>query len=95
MAKALLSSWSCEPRKEPSTLYLHLSLSTAQGSGSGSASRSEKLTEIRIISIAGDFGQALLSPQLLPEIIPLLESPSCQVVGHNLLHASWCDQDGH
>lgn len=86
MAKALLSSWSCEPRKEPSTLYLHLSLSTAQGSGSGSASRFEKLNKIRIISIAGDFGQALLSPQLLPEIIPLLESPSCQVVGHNLLH---------
>jgi DNA polymerase-1 len=42
-------------------------------------------SHLRFISIAGDYGQALLAPELLDEIIPLLECPSCQVVGHNLL----------
>jgi len=38
-----------------------------------------------MITIAGDYGQALLPPKLLDEIVPLLESPTCTVVGHNLL----------
>ncbi|MDD1762116.1 MAG: DNA polymerase [Methanothrix sp.] len=76
MTKALLTSWSCKPRKESSTLYLHLSIAGS------SPPRSAKL---KIISIAGDYGQALLSPELLPEIFPLLECPACRVVGHNLL----------
>jgi DNA polymerase-1 len=42
-------------------------------------------SNLRFISIAGDYGQALLAPELLDEIIPLLECPSCLVVGHNLL----------
>ena len=41
--------------------------------------------DLRFISIAGDYGQALLAPELLDEVIPLLECPACQVVGHNLL----------
>lgn len=76
MTKALLTSWSCKPRKESSTFYLHLSIAGS------STPRSAKL---KIISIAGDYGQALLSPELLPEIFPLLECPACRVVGHNLL----------
>jgi len=76
MAKALLSSWSCEPHSEPSTFYLHLR--TDAGSMLNSS-------HLRFISIAGDYGQALLAPELLAEIVPLLECPSCQVVGHNLL----------
>jgi DNA polymerase-1 len=42
-------------------------------------------SHLRFISIAGDYGQALLAPNLLPEIVPLLECPSCRVVGHDLL----------
>jgi len=76
VTKALLTSWSCKPRKESSTFYLHLSIAGS------STPRSAKL---KIISIAGDYGQALLSPELLPEIFPLLECPACRVVGHNLL----------
>jgi len=72
----MLSSWSCKPRKEPSKLYLHLTIA------GGSASQSARL---RLISIAGDYGQALLAPELLPEIVPLLESPNCMVIGHDLL----------
>jgi len=40
---------------------------------------------LEMISIAGDYGQALLPPELLGEIVPLLESPTCTVVGHDLL----------
>jgi DNA polymerase-1 len=76
MAKAMLSSWSCKPRKEPTTLYLHL---VATG---GPIPRSARLV---LISIAGDYGQALLAPELLSELVPLLENPACRVVGHNLL----------
>ncbi len=76
MAKAMLSSWSCKPRKEPTTLYLHL---VATG---GPSPRSARPV---LISIAGDYGQALLAPELLSEIVPLLENPACRVVGHNLL----------
>lgn len=76
MAKAVLSSWSCKPRKEPTTLYLHLM--TAGGPSPHSA-------RPVLISIAGDYGQALLAPELLCELVPLLENPSCRVVGHNLL----------
>lgn len=76
MTKAVLSSWSCAPSKEASTLCLHLSTSC------GRAPRSAK---IETISIAGDYGQALLPSDLLDEIIPFLESPECRVVGHDLL----------
>lgn len=38
-----------------------------------------------LISIAGDYGQALLAPELVSELVPLLENPACRVVGHNLL----------
>ncbi len=76
MAKALLSSWSCKPHSEPSTLYLHLRTDS---------DTMPKSSNLRFISIAGDYGQALLAPELLDEIVPLLECPSCQVVGHNLL----------
>jgi DNA polymerase-1 len=76
MAKAMLSSWSCKPRKEPTTLYLHL---VAKGGPSPRSARP------MLISIAGDYGQALLAPELLSEIVPLLENPACRVVGHNLL----------
>jgi len=76
MAKAMLSSWSCDPRKEPTTLYLHLM--TAGG-------QAPRLIRPVAISIAGDYGQALLPPDLLGEIVPLLESPECRVVGHNML----------
>jgi len=75
MAKALLSSWSCKPHSETSTLYLHLR--TDGGS-------TPKSANLRFISIAGDYGQALLAPELLAEIVPLLECPYCQVVGHDL-----------
>lgn len=37
-----------------------------------------------MISIAGDYGQALLAPELLADLVPLLEDPACRVVGHNL-----------
>jgi len=76
MAKALLSSWSCKPHSEPSTLYLHLRTESYV---------MPRSSHLRFISIAGDYGQALLAPNLLDEIVPLLECPSCQVVGHNLL----------
>lgn len=76
MAKALLSSWSCEPRTEPSTLFLHL---RTDGGSMPCASH------LRFISIAGDYGQALLAPNLLPEIVPLLECPSCRIVGYDML----------
>lgn len=76
MTRAILSSWSCIPRKEPTTLYLHL-----MTAGDGPP-RSAKLVTI---SIAGDYGQALLPPELVEELVPLLESPNCRVVGHNLL----------
>lgn len=76
MAKAVLTSWSCRPRKEPTTLYLHM-LSTGG---------IDPLTARPVlISIAGDYGQALLAPELLCETIPLLENPACRVIGHNLL----------
>ena len=42
--------------------------------------------ELRLISIAGDYGQALLAPELLSEVVPLLEHPACKVIGHDLLH---------
>jgi len=48
----------------------------------GSTPQSAKL---KFISVAGDYGQALLAPELLPEIVPLLECPACRIVGHNLL----------
>jgi len=76
MAKAVLSSWSCNPINEPTTLYLHLM--TAEDPTPRSA-------RLEMISIAGDYGQALLPPELLGEIVPLLESPTCTVVGHDLL----------
>lgn len=76
MAKAVLSSWSCNPRKEPTTLYLHLITA---------GSRSPQSARPVLISIAGDYGQALLAPDLLSELVPLLENPACRVVGHNLL----------
>lgn len=38
----------------------------------------------RLISIAGDYGQELLGPELIPELIPLIESPDVRVIGHNL-----------
>lgn len=76
MARAMLSSWSCRPRKEPTTLYLHLV------TVNGPSPRSARPV---LISIAGDYGQALLAPELLPELVPLLENPACRVVGHNLL----------
>jgi DNA polymerase-1 len=76
MAKAILSSWSCNPNKEPSTLYLHLAADPDQGP------RSSKLATI---SISGDYGQALLPPELVGELAPFLESRECRVVGHNLL----------
>lgn len=44
-----------------------------------------KSAKLRFISIAGDYGQALLAPELVDEIVPLLECPACQVIGHNLL----------
>ncbi|HON35931.1 MAG: DNA polymerase [Methanothrix sp.] len=40
-----------------------------------------------MIAIAGDYGQALLPPELLTEIVPHLEDPSCRVIGHDLLPA--------
>lgn len=76
MTKKVLSSWSCTPSKEASTLCLHLVTS------GGRAPRSARL---ETISIAGDYGQALLPPDLLGEIVPFLESPECRVVGHDLL----------
>lgn len=76
MPKAVLSSWSCKPRKEPTTLYLHLM--TAGGHSPHSA-------KPVLIAIAGDYGQALLAPDLVSELAPLLENPACRVVGHNLL----------
>lgn len=76
MARAMLSSWSCRPRKEPTTLYLHLV------TANGPSPRSDRPV---LISIAGDYGQALLAPELLSELVPLLENPACRVVGHNLL----------
>jgi DNA polymerase I len=77
-AKRILSSWSCKKQSGFSALYLHLA------TDAGGISR---LSRLRLISIAGDYGNALLSPQLLPEIIPLLEDPACKVVGHDLLFA--------
>ena len=76
MAKALLSSWSCKPQNDPTTVYLHFSTSAVPSSGSA---------RLRFISIAGDYGQALLASELLSEIVPLLECPTCQVIGYNLL----------
>jgi DNA polymerase I len=76
VTKAVLSSWSCQPRKNPTILCLHLETATAPSS---------LLPELKLISIAGDYGQALLAPQLLIELVPLLENPSCIVIGHNLL----------
>lgn len=40
-----------------------------------------------MIAIAGDYGQALLAPELLTEIVPHLEDPSCRIIGHDLLPA--------
>jgi DNA polymerase-1 len=37
-----------------------------------------------LISIAGDYGQALMAPELISEIVPLLEHPACRVIGHDL-----------
>ncbi len=76
MTKAVLSSWSCEPRKEPTILYLHLAIT------GGTSSRSARPA---MISISGDYGKALLAPNLLSELVPLFESPACRIVGHNLL----------
>ena len=76
MAKALLSSWSCKPRNDPTTVYLHFSTSAVPSSASA---------RLRFISIAGDYGQALLASELLSEIVPLLECPTCQVIGYNFL----------
>ena len=78
MAEAVLYSWSFKPRKEPTRLYLHL---ITDGDGD------DKLqsAKLRLISIAGDYGQALLAPELLLKLVPILENPSCEVVGHNLL----------
>jgi DNA polymerase-1 len=76
MTKKVLSSWSCAPSKEASTLCLHLATS------GGISPRSAK---IETISIAGDYGQALLPADLLDEIVPFLEGPECRVVGHDLL----------
>ena len=77
----MLSSWSCKPRKEPSNLYLHL---TTAGGADGVEGTGRRVPELKLISIAGDYGQALLAPELLSEIVPLLEHPACRVIGHNL-----------
>jgi len=75
-AKRILSSWSCKKQSGFSALYLHLATD---------ASPVSRLARLRLISIAGDYGNALLSPQLLHEIIPLQEDPACKVVGHDML----------
>jgi DNA polymerase-1 len=54
-----------------------LHLTAAGGAG--------RYPELKLISIAGDYGQALLAPELLSEVVPLLEHPACKVIGHNLL----------
>jgi DNA polymerase I-like protein with 3'-5' exonuclease and polymerase domains len=46
-----------------------------------------RLARLRLISISGDYGIALLSPELLHEIIPLLEDPACKIVSHDMLFA--------
>jgi DNA polymerase I len=76
VAEAVLYSWSFKPRKEPTKLYLHL---ITDGGHTPSSAKP------RLISIAGDYGQALLAPELLIKLVPLLEDPACIVVGHNLL----------
>lgn len=76
MAEAVLYSCSFKPRKEPTKLYLHLI------KDGGHPPQSAKL---RLISIAGDYGQALLAPELFLKLVPLLENPNCEVIGHNLL----------
>jgi hypothetical protein len=75
-AKRILSSWSCKRQKGFTVLCLHLATDGNPVS---------RLARLRLISIAGDYGSALLSPDLLHEIIPLLEDPSCKVVGHDML----------
>ena len=75
----MLSSWSCRPQKEPSNLYLHL---TTAGGADGAV----RYPKLKLIAIAGDYGQALLAPELLSEVVPLLEHPACRVIGHDLQH---------
>ncbi len=84
----MLTSWSCKPHKEPSNLYLHLTTAgSAEGArGAKAAGDAGRYPGLRLISIAGDYGQALLAPELLSEVVPLLEHPACRVIGHNLQH---------
>lgn len=110
-----MSSWSCRPQKEPTTLCLHLTTAgrarRAGGAGGDGRDKGDKgkrgdtqdaalqsskprsavteatgpeAPELKLISIAGDYGQALLAPELLSELAPLLEHPACRVVGHDL-----------
>ncbi|NPV63055.1 MAG: hypothetical protein HPY61_10600 [Methanotrichaceae archaeon] len=66
------TSWSSKPRKGSTTLYVHFM--TAEG----------QTPQPRLISIAGDYGSALLAPELLPKLLQLMEHPGCMVVGHDL-----------
>jgi DNA polymerase I-like protein with 3'-5' exonuclease and polymerase domains len=38
----------------------------------------------RLISISGDYGKAILAPDTLYELVPLIEDPHTIVIGHNL-----------
>ena len=59
---------------------------TKAGGTEGEEVTAGRYLKLKLISIAGDYGQALLAPELISEVVPLLEHPACRVIGHDLLH---------
>ena len=59
---------------------------TTAGGAEGEKGSGPRVPKLKLISISGDYGQALLAPELLSEVVPLLEHPVCRVIGHDLQH---------